>query len=346
MTDPLRVALVGCGRFSATHLGTMKASELFDVVGVADIVEEAARSRAEAFDVPRWETDYRVLVEDPGVEAAVVTTPALVHAEVAVHALRAGKHVFCEKPMARTVADAEAMVDAERESGLVLQVGYVMRHSPDALNLRRLIVEGCIGRPVFFRDIWALAKGNPSPSTHDAELGGGIVYEHAHWLDFVSFVFGPARKVYASTMRLKPDPTTADDTFILIIDFESGDRAVWSESWAALGMGFDVPAVGRKVRPTTDVIGPQGSIHFPGPDGAKVLSLYESRDQDSEPTEQWAWQSDWGANSAGYKDEIIHFYRCVREGLKPCPSGADALAANVLAEATLESSRTGEPVHL
>ena len=101
-----------------------------DVVGVADIVEEAARLRAEAFDVPRWETDYRALVEDPAVEAVVVTTPALVHAEVAIHALRAGKHVFCEKPMARTVADAKAMVDAERESGLILQVGYVMRYSP------------------------------------------------------------------------------------------------------------------------------------------------------------------------------------------------------------------------
>ena len=101
----------GCGRFSPTHLRTMEASELFDAIGVAGIVEEAARSREAAFAVRRWETDYRVLVEDPGVEAVVVTTPAL------LRALQAGKHVLCEKPMARSVADGKAMVDAERGSG-------------------------------------------------------------------------------------------------------------------------------------------------------------------------------------------------------------------------------------
>lgn len=267
MADALKVVLVGCGRFARNHLGKIKRLADFDLIGVADIVEAAARSTAEAFDVPRWETDYRVLIDDSDVEAVVVTTPALVHAEVTTYALRAGKHVFCEKPMARTVSDARAMIDAERESGCVLQVGYVMRHSEDALNLRRLIIDGRIGRPVFFRDIWALAKGNPSPSTHDRELGGGVLYEQAYWFDFASFVFGPAVKVYASTMRFKPDPTTADDTFIAIIDFASGDRAVWSNSWAAPGMGWDVRAVGRKLRPTTDIIGPKGSIHFPGPEG-------------------------------------------------------------------------------
>jgi predicted dehydrogenase len=279
-------------------------------------------------------------------DVAAIMTPDHLHEEMAVEAFKAGKHVFCEKPMARTVADARAMAEAARRTGLVLQIGYPMRHSPDALNLRQLILDGRIGRPVWFRDIWALSKGNPSPSTHDREIGGGVIYELAHWLDFVSFLFGRATKVYAVTARFKPDPTTADDTFLAVIQFASGDTAIWSESWAAKGLGYDVPPVGRKVRPTLDVIGPKGSIHFPGPSGEKLLSLYESKDQSGAPTEQWVWESDWGANASGYAAELVHFYRAVRESIAPVPSGEEALAANVLAEAIVESGRTGEPVRL
>ena len=343
---PLRVVVVGCGGYAPSHLKRLKASALFEVVAVADIDAQAARSRAQAFGVPRWETDYGRVLESPEVEAVLVLTPARVHAQVTIDSLHAGKHVFCEKPMARTVADARAMAELARRTGLVLQVGYPMRHSPDALNLRKLILDGRIGRPVWFRDIWALSKGNPSPSTHDRDLGGGVIYELAHWLDFVSFVFGRATKVYAVTARFKPDPTTADDTFLAVIEFASGDTAIWSESWAAKGMGYDVPPVGRKVRPTLDVIGPKGSIHFPGPAGEKVLSLYESKDQSGAPTEQWTWESDWGANASGYEAELVHFYRAVREGIAPVPSGEEAMVANVLAEAIVESGRTGEPVRL
>lgn len=346
MNERVKCAAIGCGRFGRIHLKRVVETGRFDLVGVADLDEEAARSAASDFGVPRWETDYGKLLEDPEIEAVLVYTPALAHAQPTIDALRAGKHVYCEKPMARTTAHARKMAQAARESGLVLQIGYVMRHSPDAVHLRRLIVEGRIGRPVFYRDIWALAKGNPSPGTHDFEIGGGVLYEQGHWLDFVSFVFGRATKVYASTHRFKPDGTTADDTIILIVDFESGDQAIWSNSWAAKGMGWDVKTVGRKGRSTLDIIGPKGSIHFPNRDGEFVLSLYESDDQDGAPTESWEWETDWGANASGYVGELIHFARCVREGLAPVPSGDEALQANVLFEAVMESSQTGEAVHL
>ena len=77
-----------------------------------------------------------------------------------------------------------------------------------------------------------------------------------------------------------------------------------------------------------------------------MLSLYESKDQSGAPTEQWTWESDWGANASGYDGELAHFYRAVREGIVSVPSGDEALAANVLAEAIVESGRTGEPVRL
>ncbi|MFC1737171.1 Gfo/Idh/MocA family protein [Candidatus Hydrogenedentota bacterium] len=346
MTKPLKVAVIGCGGFSAVHLPKLQEMDCFKLAGIADVDEGAARARAEEFGVPRWEKDHRAFLEDSDIEAFVVITPASTHAGISVDALDAGKHVFCEKPMARSVADARAMAYAASAADRVLQIGYLMRHSPDALNLCEVIQEGRIGRPVFFRDIWALSKGHPSPRIHDLELGGGIIYEHAHWLDFMTLIFGAPRKVYASTSRFKPDPTTADDTFIVIIDFDSGDQAVWSESWAAQGMAWEPLAVGRHVRPTLDIIGPKGSIHFPGPNGEKVLSLHESNDQDKGATEQWQWEQDWGVNTSSIKSELRHFYECVREGKAPRPSPEEALMANILAEAIVESSRSGEPVYL
>ena len=117
MVDRVKVAVVGCGRISRVHLPRLKKSELFELVGLADIDEGAVRSRAEEFGISRWETDCRAYVEDAEVEAIWVLTPAAVHAEVAISALRAGKHVFCEKPMARTVSQAKAMADAAADSG-------------------------------------------------------------------------------------------------------------------------------------------------------------------------------------------------------------------------------------
>jgi len=343
---PLKVAVVGCGNVSGTHLRNMKASPRFEVVGVADVVEAAAQRRVKEFGVARCTTRYKDLLADKDVEAIFVLTPPASHAEVSVAALRAGKHVFCEKPLAMTSQQCRAIVAAQRKSRRTFLLGYPMRHSRDALNLREQIRSGRIGRPVFFRDVWALCKGSPSPAIHDARLGGGVLYEHTHWVDFVNFTFGPARKVYASMTRFKPDKTTAPDTFVAIIDFRSGDQAVWSESWAAKGLGWDPLCVGRHVRPTTDVIGPKGSIHFPARDGKKVLALYEADAQSGEPTEQWEWESDWAANTAGYVAEIDHFYECVRDGAKPRCTAADGLAAIELVEAITRSSRTGKPVLL
>ena len=344
--NPIKTAVVGCGNISARHLSLLTASDRFDVIGVADIVEERARNRAVEFGVPRWTSDYRALMSDEAVDAVWVLTPPYRHAEVSVSALRAGKHVFCEKPMAKTREECRAIHEAEEASGSVFLLGYPMRHSPDALNLRALIRSGRIGRPVFFRDVWALCKGSPSPAIHDAEQGGGVLYEHTHWIDFVNFVFGPVEKVYASMRHLKPDSTTADDTLIAILDYASGDQAVWSESWAAPGMGWKPGRIGRHVRPTLDVIGPKGSLHFPDPEGRRVLSLYENRNPDFTPVRQWKWEEDWGVNAEAFSSEHNHFYDCIRNGTRPICTALDGLAAIAVAESIIESSRTGLPVHL
>ena len=303
----LTIGIVGCGAVSETHLNNLKDLSQYHVKTVADIVPEQAKQRADEFKVANWTTDYREILADQEIEAVFVLTPPSLHAQISIDAFNAGKHVFCEKPLARTSEQCRLLMEAADATDRVFLLGYPMRHSPDALNLCQLIQSGRLGRPVFFRDIWALCYGSLSPAIHDAELGGGVLYEHTHWLDFVNMIFGSAQKVYASMSRFKPDETTADDTFIAIIDFQSGDQAIWSESWAAPGFGWDPLCVGRHVRPMLDAIGPKGSLHFPDPQGKQVLSLYENHTEKREPTEQWTWEFDWAANSDGYKNELVHF---------------------------------------
>ena len=342
----LKIGIVGCGAVSETHLNNLKDLSQFTVKTLADIVPEQAKKRAGEFAVANWTTDYHEILADDEIEAVLVLTPPSIHAQVAIESLEAGKHVFGEKPLSRTSEQCRMLVKAAEETDRVFLLGYPLRHSPDALNLCELIGSGRVGRPVFYRDIWGLCMGSLSPMIHDAEQGGGVLYEHTHWLDFVNMTFGPARKVYASMSRFKPDDTTADDTFIAIIDFQSGDQAVWSESWAAPGFGWDPISIGRHVRPTLDVIGPKGSLHFPDAEGRQVLSLYENHTDKREPTEQWSWETDWAANPSGYKKELIHFHNCIRGNEKPLCTAQNGLNAILLAEAILESHREGQPVQL
>lgn len=344
--QPCKVAVVGCGNVAGVHLENLRASEDFEILAVADIREDMAFLRADQFGAKHWDTDYRELICLPEVDAVFVLTPPASHAKICVEALRAGKHVFCEKPLAMTSAECKAVTKAADKSGKTFLLGYPMRHSQDARNLREVIQSGRIGRPLLYRDVWALSKGSPSPAIHDAEQGGGVLFEHTHWLDFACWVLGRVRKVHATVARFKPGATTAADTFAATLFFESGDVAVWSESWAAAGFGWDPLGVGRTVRPTLDVIGPLGSLHFPDLAGGQALSLYESHDQGGTATERWDWETDWGVNADAYRREIDHFAACIKGDAVSGCTARDGLQAIALAEAILESSRREQVVTL
>ncbi|OPA90482.1 hypothetical protein BFW88_14135 [Pseudomonas fluorescens] len=341
----IKIALIGCGTVCDWHLEELaKLRDLFQVCWLCDNVPGKAEQLARKWQVVRWTEDYQRVLDDPAIECVWVLTPPFNHAEVAIAALRADKHVFCEKPLAKDSRQCRDIVQIAEDSQRVFLLGYPMRFSADAGNLRSVVQSGVLGRPVVFRDIWAVCKGSDSPAIHDAQLGGGVVFEHTHWLDFVTWMFGPAQKVYASTRKLKFGPATAHDTLVAVIDFASGDQALWSESWAATGMGWDPLCVGRAgIRPTFDVIGQQGVLQYPNAHGEKVLSLYQY-DRPEQPVRSWTWQNDWGTNDDAFPNEHQHLYDCIRHGALPVCQARDGLRAVQLAEAILQSSRSGLPV--
>ena len=130
------LGVIGCGSISGGHLARLTKMPGVDVRAVCDVLEDKARSRAEEFGVQHWTTDFTEILEDERIEAVLVLVPQGRHAEVVVAAAGAGKHVFCEKPMAMTVSDCERMLAAVREAGVILQIGYVMRFSEDAQKVK------------------------------------------------------------------------------------------------------------------------------------------------------------------------------------------------------------------
>src|SRR5207247_6499911 len=109
--------------------------------------EARRQSSAERLGVPETAADYREVVARPDIDAVTITTPNVSHAEIALAAVEAGKHVFCEKPLAMNPAQAEAMVRAAQDRGRIHQVAFTFRYTHGVARMRELLGQGSIGRP-------------------------------------------------------------------------------------------------------------------------------------------------------------------------------------------------------
>ena len=142
VTGPVRIAVLGSGFIAAHHARAVAELPGAEVVAAANWRPESLARLAETFEVPRTTTDWRELVGDPGIDAAVVATPNSLHAEQSIAFLDAGQHVLVEKPMAMDVAEADAMVAAAERSTAFLMVAHCWRFHPDVVALRDRIAAG------------------------------------------------------------------------------------------------------------------------------------------------------------------------------------------------------------
>jgi len=308
------------------------------IIAAADSNPERLSGFCETFAVPQAYTDYKELLRVKDVDAVLICTPTYTHAEIAIEAARHGKHIFCEKPMAMSSKDCERMIEAAREAGVILQIGYVLRFSSERGRIRQAILSGKIGRPVFWREIYNPRGGPRQAWVHDAKTGAGPIWENSHTLDFLRYVFGEPEFIFAIGGRYKPENTTAIDTIGVLFVFPSGDRALFTDSYALAGYGWDKVGC-RPNQLQIDVVGPKGFIQYPDPDLAQVLTIcrYSDGGQDIEKQQ---WSSDWGAD--GYRQELEHFFECVRHGKESVVPGEEGLRTVQLAEAVLQSVQTGE----
>ncbi|MBI4876466.1 MAG: Gfo/Idh/MocA family oxidoreductase [Acidobacteria bacterium] len=172
---------------------------------------------------------------DPEVRAAYVATPVALHAPQTIAALRAGKHVLCEKPVALNYAQACQMTRTARETGRTLGIAYYRRMYPKLQRARQLMAEGAIGRPVLAEinchDWFTDADGRRSWLLDPAWSGGGPLYDIAsHRIDVLNFVFGQPVAVAAQISNVV-HPTAVEDSATLLIEYEQGTRGVVDVRW-------------------------------------------------------------------------------------------------------------------
>jgi predicted dehydrogenase len=290
------------------------------------------------YGVSGTEADYVALLDRADVDAVVICTPPSAHADITIAAARRGKHVLCEKPLATTSRQGRAMIEAADAAGIVLQIGYVLRYSAERGAVRQAILDGRIGRPVFYREVFNLC-GGPTPRwVLDERVGAGTLWENSHILDFLRYTFGEPATVAAVGGKFKPGDTTALDTFGVLLSWESGDRALFTDSYAMSGFGWDRRGC-RKNQFQLDVIGPGGYIQYPETDHSPTLTIGRYR-EGGDVIEQSSWTSDWGAD--GYRAEVEQFIECVRTGGRPRCAGGDALRTLELAETIVRAARTGQ----
>jgi predicted dehydrogenase len=381
----LRVAMVGHGFMGAAHSQAWRtAPRFFDlgaepemavIVGRDPDRTEAARTK---YGWQTASTDWRAVVADPDIDIVDVVSPGSSHVEVAIAALEAGKHVLCEKPLANTVAEAEAMTaaaESARERGVRAMVGFSYRRVPAIALARQLVQDGRIGRvrqvrALYLQD-WLADEDGPMTWRLDKSLAGsGSLGDiGAHAIDLVEHVTGAALSTVSGTLEtfVTERPLMAEG--VGLSGTASTERGQVTVDDAAFFLGrlaggaadgavgtFEATryATGRKNGLTLEVSGSEGAIQF-DLESMNELRLYESsapageqgfrRILVTEPEHPWmaAW---WPTGHLiGYEHTFSHqvadFVQAIVAGTDPSPSFADGLHVQRVLDAVERSAADG-----
>lgn len=211
MNAPVRYGLIGCGGFGRFSLRHYKSLESLRPVAVADAVPAMAHDAAREFGLEAAESAEK-LIARPDIDIVHLATPPGTHYRLACDAMRNGKHVLCEKPLALTKGDAAEMIELATARGLVLAVNLIMRYNPLNAAVRNICQGGVLGNPLF-ASLINLAQDEILPATHwfwnRAESGAIFVEHGVHFFDLFEWWFGPGRVVSAQQI-VRPGTVLVD----------------------------------------------------------------------------------------------------------------------------------------
>jgi UDP-N-acetyl-2-amino-2-deoxyglucuronate dehydrogenase len=229
MSGPVKVALVGCGRISRNHCDAIRALPGMELVAVCDVVEARAQEAAAREDAACF-SDYARMLADVSCDVVAVCTPSGLHPKHGIMAARAGKHVICEKPMAITLAAADALVQECDNAGVHLFVVKQNRLNAPVQLLRRALDKGRFGRLYLANTTvrWTRPQEyyDQAPWRGTWEFDGGAFMNQAsHYVDLVQWLMGPVESVVAKTATLARR-IESEDTGAAVMRFRSGALGV------------------------------------------------------------------------------------------------------------------------
>ncbi|WMS42007.1 Gfo/Idh/MocA family oxidoreductase [Acuticoccus sp. MNP-M23] len=270
---PLRIGLIGTGFMGRAHVfGFAAAAKAFalpyriELHTVADVSEAAARAAAAQLGFRHATTDWRAMVSDPEIDLVDITAPNALHREMALAAIAAGKHVYCEKPLAPLAAEAREMAEAAAARGVVTQVGFNYLCNPLVNLARQMIADGELGTITTYRGVHAedymADPAGPFTFRHDPAGGGAFADIGSHALATAEALLGPITRLMGDCVTVigtRKDasgaerPVKVDDVGRAFLRFASGASGSIEANWIATG---------RKMQHDFEVYGTRGALCF------------------------------------------------------------------------------------
>ncbi|HPF87258.1 MAG TPA: inositol 2-dehydrogenase [Candidatus Limiplasma sp.] len=239
--DKLRIGIIGAGRIGNVHAQSITYHiPQAEVAAISDPDEPRAKALAERLGIPSYTKDYHDILNDPAIGAVLICSPTDTHAAIAIEAAKAGKHIFCEKPVDLTIAKILAAKQAAEENGVKLQIGFNRRFDHNHGRVQAVVKSGQLGKV----EIVKITSRDPEPPSPEyaASSGGLFIDMMIHDFDMAQFLAGsPATEVYAQGASLV-DPAIGAagdvDTAIVTLKFENGAMGVIDNSRRA-AYGYD-----------------------------------------------------------------------------------------------------------
>jgi len=336
----LNVGIIGAGLQGRRRASVFLAKSESRVEAVACGHKDDLRSTKQLAEpigakaYPNWED----IIADPNIDAVIVCTPPHLHAEMSIRSLEAGKHVLCEKPLARTVGEAELMIRKARETGLTLKCGFNHRHHPAVLQAKEWVDAGLLGALDFGRSRYGICGrvGYEKEWRADPKIvgGGQLMEQGIHALDLFRWFLGEFSEVTAFVGTRYWSMQPLEDNAFVLLRSTDGKVAELHSSLTLWKNAFSLDIFGHEGYVSIDGLGGSygieraslGKREFEKPFSEQVIE-YRGSDQ--------SWRLEW--------DE---FESSVRDHREPMGSAVDGLQAMRLVNAAYESNRTGYTTRL
>ena len=354
----LKVGIVGCGGIAnGKHMPAMKRNGTFEMVAFCDLIEERAEKAKKEYgtDDARVYVDYKELLEKEELDAVYVLTPNSEHAPITIAALKAGNHVMCEKPMAKTYAEAKAMVEAAKETGKILTIGYQNRYRADSSYLKSACENDDLGEIYYAKAHAIRRRAVPTWGVfldEEKQGGGPLIDIGTHALDLTLWMmdnyepYSVTGSVFRKLADQKntgncwgdwdPEKFTVEDSAFGFIKMKNGATVVLEASWALNSLEVD--------EAKTSLCGTKAGADMK--DGLRINSVKYGRQCVEKPDMNAGGVAFYDGASEKPEDiEQMVFYKAITEDAPLTVKPEQAMVVTQILEAIYESAKENKTIY-
>lgn len=328
-----KIGIIGFGRIGRIHFSTVKKIKGAEVIAVADPFADQMTEVFDQFGVENYNADFNAIIKNPEIDTVFICSPTDTHAEIAIAAAKAGKDIFCEKPIDFDISRVEEVLAEVNQSGVAFQVGFNRRFDPNFVKAKEATLSGEVGD---VHVIKITSRDPEAPPLSYVKSSGGIFFDMTiHDFDMARFLAGsePVEIFAVGDALINKEILQYDDidTAIITIKFENGAMAVIDNSrQAAYGYDQRIEVFGTKGMVKAENNTPTQTTLFTqdGVVSDKPLYFFLERYQDS------------------FEEELVQFFNAMETGQQTPVVGKDGLAALLMGTAAKKSLQENRPVRL